>query len=201
MKPKKTPSWYRKRNNAIVKEYEKGAGMDELAEKYGISEQRIYGIVSKGSRKYREKVDRKASDVRKEREKIYWLYRRGYKAREIAERYGLKVTRVSSVNYQMRWADNMKADWKSSLVPVEIIDRKTGKVVARYPSVSDAGRGMYISLNTIAKALKAYPEPIGGWFGDRYLARKAEANAGKLYLLSEEEIDRMMEEERRKKER
>ena len=80
MKPKKTPSWYRKRNNAIVKEYEKGAGMDELAEKYGISEQRIYGIVSKGSRKYREKVDRKASDVRKEREKIYWLYRRDSRA-------------------------------------------------------------------------------------------------------------------------
>lgn len=197
----KSREYYKKRNASMVEEYEtEGLSIPEIAEKHGLKIQMAYLIVSK-SKAYIEKMGKQRAGFRKEREKIYWLYQHGYGADEIAERYGMKISHVYNVAYQIRTNANEKADWKNSCIPVEIIDRETGKVIAAYKSVREASEAMYFNYSGISKALKAYPEPIGGWFGDRYLARKAEANAGKLCLLSEEEIDRMMEEERRNKER
>jgi len=197
----KSREYYRKRNATMVAEYEtEGLSIPEIAEKHGLKIQMAYLIVSK-SKAYIEKMGKQRAGFRKEREKIYWLYQHGYGADEIAERYGMKISHVYNVAYQIRINANEKADWKNSCIPVEIIDRETGKVIAAYKSVREASEAMYFNYSGICKALKAYPEPISGWFGEKYLARKAEANAGKLCLLSEEEIDRMMEEERRNKER
>ena len=209
----KSREYYRKRNATMVAEYEtEGLSIPEIAEKHGLKIQMAYLVVSKG-KGYIERAEKRKEGVaishmaliragfRKEREKIYWLYQHGYGADEIAERYGMKISHVYNVAYQIRINANEKADWKNSCIPVEIIDREKGKVIAAYKSVREASEAMYFNYSGICKALKAYPEPISGWFGEKYLARKAEANAGKLCLLSEEEIDRMMEEERRNKER
>lgn len=196
----KTRKLYEKRNASIIEEYEvSGLSIPEIAEKYGIKIQRAYEIIKK-SQVYIEKMTKYRSDFRKKREKLYWLYEHGYKADEIAERYGMKISHVYNVVYQIRKGANEKADWENSRIPVEIIERETGKVVGVYKSGREASEAMYFNYSGICKALKAYPNHIKGWFGEKYLARKAEANAGKLKFLSEEELEEMIEEDKKERE-
>lgn len=197
----KKRKFYEKRNASMVESFEKeGLSIPEIAEKYGLKVQRAYMIIKK-SRAYIEKMVKQRRDFRKEREKIYWLSQHGYKTDEIAKRYGMKMSHVYNVVYQIRNDVKEKADWKNSCVPVEIIDRETGKVVASYKNVREASIAMYFNYSGICRALKAYPNPIGGWFGEKYLARKAETNAGKLHLMSEEELDEMIAEDMKGKEK
>lgn len=194
-------SFCEKRHALMIEEYEtKGLSIPEIAKRYGLKIQTVYLIINK-TEAYMEKMAKCRAASSKKREKLYWLYEHGYKTDEIAERYGMKKTYVYNVVYHMRKGTNEKADWKNSCIPVEIIDRETGKVVGVYKSVREASEAMYFNYSGICKALKAYPNHIKGWFGEKYLARKAEANAGRLHLLSEDELEEMIEEDKKEREK